>query len=330
MKRKLAAVLLALTVLVAVSHYANMNRFTQRPITVGFIYVEDDDVWHRAHLQSLTTAMRQAGFNTIFYRGKNQGQQIDAIMYCVSQRVDAIVILPIVELNWDEALAAARAAGIPVLTVDRYIKCSDDALITSRISADTYEEGAKAFNWLDKYITDKKLKPHSGNLFNVVILEGRDDVSATMSRQEGFKDAMLHSPRMDNYNILESVSADYLRNNAKQTMTKLLNRYGNRIDIVFAHNDEMGLGAIEAIESFGKKPGKDIMIISIDGTKDAFWAMMAGKLNCTVECNPLQGKTVVSALNQIFHRQTPPHTIFIDEEVFPAETAAKKWPMRQY
>ena len=132
------------------------------------------------------------------------------------------------------------------------------------------------------------------------------------------------------YKIIRSQTGDFTRAKGKEVMEAFLKAEGRNINVLFAHNDDMAIGAIQAIEEAGLKPGSDIIIVSIDGVKGAFEAMIAGKLNVTVECSPLLGPQLMAAVKDVVAGKALPKRIVTEESVFPKEVAAQELPNRKY
>jgi len=141
---------------------------------------------------------------------------------------------------------------------------------------------------------------------------------------------MAAAPDAAKYTILASQTGEFTRQKGQEVMESFLKSDRDKIDILFAHNDDMALGAIQAIEAAGLKPGKDITIISIDSVKGMFQAMIDGKANCTVECNPLQGDLLMETAKKILNKEEVPKNVYVDEGIFPADVAAKTLPERKY
>ncbi len=146
-------------------------------------------------------------------------------------------------------------------------------------------------------------------------------------RKRGFQEIIAADPR---YKIIRSQTGDFTRARGKEVMEAFLKADAKRINVLYAHNDDMAIGAIQAIEEAGLKPGQDILIISVDGVKGAFEAMMAGKLNVTVECNPLLGPQLVAAVKEVVAGKPVPRRIVTEESIFPMETARDVFPTRKY
>lgn len=166
--------------------------------------------------------------------------------------------------------------------------------------------------------------------FQIAILEGTVGSSVAADRLKGFHDAIAAAEDGSKYNVLCSQTGEYTRAKGKEVMESFLKSDGGKIDILFAANDDMALGAIQAIEAAGLKPGQDIVIVSIDAAKGAFNAMIEGKMNCAVEHTPNYGKLLMDTAMQIASGESVPATIEVEEGIFPADIAAQELPNRTY
>ena len=302
-----------------------------KQITMGFSQIGAESEWRTANTESIKQAAKDAGVNLQFSDAQQkQENQIKAIRSFIAQGVDIIAFVPIVETGWDTVLKEAKDAKIPVIVVDRDVKVSDDSLYVAKIGTDSVAEGKKVFQWIDEYMAKNNKKPRSGDKFNIVELEGTVGSSVAIRRQEGFKDAMAASQNAGKYNLLASQTGEFTRQKGQEVMESFLKSDRDKIDILFAQNDVMALGAIQAIEAAGLKPGKDITIISIDGVKGIFQAMIEGKSNCTVECNPLQGPLLMETAKKILNGEKVEKLVYVDEGIFPADVAEKTLPERKY
>ena len=303
----------------------------EKKITMGFSQIGAESEWRTANTESVKNAAKAAGVELQFSDAQQkQENQIKAIRSFIAQGVDIIAFVPIVETGWDTVLKEAKDAKIPVIVVDRDVKLSDDSLYACKIGTDSLTEGENAFKWLDEYLTKKGKKPRSGSQFNIVVLEGTVGSSVAIRRQEGFKKAMAESPNASKYNILASQTGEFTRQKGQEVMESFLKSDRDKIDVLFAHNDDMALGAIQAIESAGLKPGEDITIVSIDGVKGIFQAMIEGKANCTVECNPLQGELLMETAKKVLNGEKVEKLVYVKEGIFPADVAKEKLPERKY
>ena len=288
---------------------------------VGFVQTGAESDWRKAHTESVREAAANSGYELRFADGQGKPEnQIKALSSFVAQGVDAIILAPIVETGWDNVLEKAKKRNIPVLVLDREVEVKDDSLYVSYIGADTYNEGRLAAEWLLKKV-DGKAK--------VVELQGTPGASPTINRFNGFRDVVKDHPGID---IIASQSGDFRRSKGKEVMEALLKKHGKEIEVVYAHNDDMAIGAIQAIEDAGLKPAEDIILVSIDGVRGAFEAMVEGKLNCSVECNPLQGPLAFEAIDKILQGQgdTLPKTQMIQDRVYDRSVAAEEIGSRKY
>ena len=294
-----------------------------KPLTIGFSQVGAESEWRTANTASIKDAARQAGVNLKFADAQQQQQnQVKAIRSFIAQRVDVIAFSPVVETGWETVLREAKNAKIPVIQTDRAVKVSDPSLYVSFIGSDFVEEGRRAGRWLLDYAKKNGDKP-----LNIVELQGTVGSAPATDRKTGFAEAIAADPKL---RIIRSQTGDFTRAKGKEVMEAFLKSEGKKINVLFAHNDDMAIGAIQAIEEAGLKPGKDIVIVSIDGVRGAFEAMKQGKLNVTVECNPLLGPTLMQTAQSVAAGKPVPKRITVEEGVFPAEVAAKVFPTRKY
>jgi len=292
-------------------------------LTLGFAQLGAESEWRSAETDSIKKEAPAAGITLKFSDAQQkQENQIKAIRAYIAQKVDVIAFAPVVETGWDTVLGEAKAAHIPVVLTDRSVDSKDKSLYATFIGSDFVEEGHRAGTWLVGYLTKQGI---TGDV-DIVELQGTVGAAPAIDRQKGFKDIVAQHP---NLKITRSQTGDFTRAKGKEVMEAFL-KADPGIQVVFAHNDDMAIGAIQAIEEAGKKPGKDIILVSIDGVKGAFEAMVAGKLNCTVECNPLLGKQLMQACKDLKAGKTLPKWIVTKEGVFPAETAAAAFASRQY
>ncbi len=294
-----------------------------KKIVLGFSQIGAESEWRTANTESIKAAAKEAGIELKFSDAQQKEEnQLKAIRGFIAQKVDVIAFSPVVESGWETVLKEAKAAKIPVILSDRAVDVKDQSLWVSFMGSDFVEEGRRAANWL---VADLDKKGVKGDV-NIVELQGTVGSAPAIDRKKGFEEILVKHP---NLKITRSQTGDFTRTKGKEVMEAFLKADPN-IQVLFAHNDDMAIGAIQAIEEAGKKPGKDIIIVSIDGVKGAFEAMMAGKLNCSVECSPLLGPQLMSAVKDLVAGKTLPKRIVTQEGVFPAEKAAEAFPSRKY
>jgi simple sugar transport system substrate-binding protein len=294
----------------------------QKKIVLGFSQIGAESEWRTANTESIKSAAAAAGIELKFADAQQkQENQIKAIRSFIAQKVDVIAFSPVVESGWDTVLMEAKAAKIPVILTDRAVDSKDKSLYVTFMGSDFIEEGRKAGKWL---LDDEKGKPGP---INIVELQGTVGSAPAIDRKKGFEEVISTDPRMK---IIRSQTGDFTRAKGKEVMEAFLKAEGRKINVLFAHNDDMAIGAIQAIEEAGLKPGTDITIISIDGVKGAFEAMMAGKLNVTVECSPLLGPQLMATVKDVVAGRPVPARIVTKEGIFPKEVAAAEFPNRKY
>lgn len=287
--------------------------------TVGFSQIGAESGWRTANTASIQDEAKKRGIDLKFADAQQKKEnQIKAIRSFIAQKVDYIAFSPVVEDGWEPVLKEAKEAGIPVILSDRTVNVTDDSLYITMIGADFVEEGRRAA----KYLVEK-----IGGKGNVVELMGTMGSAPQIDRKTGFEEVIAKYPDIK---IIESQTGDFTRAKGKEVMESFLKNHPNDITALYAHNDDMALGAIEAIKESGKKPGTDIIIVSIDGVRDAFVAMSNGELNCSVECNPLLGPVLFDTIEKLRKGESLPKKIIVPEGVFPQETAAKELPNRKY
>ena len=296
-------------------------------IVLGFSQIGAESEWRTANTRSIQEAAPEAGITLRFSDAQQkQENQIKALRSFIAQKVDVIAFSPVVETGWETVLREAKAANIPVILTDRAVEVSDDTLYLSLIGSDFVEEGRKAGHWLTEYYATGAGKDAKGDV-NIVELQGTVGSAPANDRKKGFAEVIASDPR---FKIIRSQTGDFTRAKGKEVMEAFLKAEGKKINVLFAHNDDMAIGAIQAIEEAGMKPGTDIIIISIDGVKGAFEAMIAGKLNVTVECSPLLGPQLMNAVKDVVAHKPIPRRIVTEESVFPKEVAAQELPKRRY
>jgi len=292
----------------------------ENKLTLGFAQVGAESEWRTANTASIKDAAAKAGVNLKFSDAQQkQENQIKAIRSFIAQKVDVIAFAPVVTTGWDTVLKEAKAAKIPVVLTDRSIETNDPSLFVTMIGSDFIEEGRKAARWM--------LANVKGDTVNIVELQGTVGSAPAIDRKKGFEEVIAGK---SNYKIIRSQTGDFTRAKGKEVMEAFLKAEGKKINVLYAHNDDMAIGAIQAIEEAGLKPGKDVIVISVDAVKGAFEAMMAGKMNVSVECNPLLGPQLMDIARDVVAGKPLPKRINTLEGIFTADMAAKEFPNRRY
>ena len=290
-------------------------------ITMGFSQVGAESGWRTANTTSIQDAAKAADVNLKFSDANGeQENQISAIRSFVQQRVSVIAFSPVVRTGWDAVLLEAKNAGIPVILTDRAVDTQEKDVYKTFIGADFVQEGKWAGEW-----TAKEFASAPGPV-NIVQLEGTTGSDPALERTTGFADAIKTNP---NLKIIASQSGDFTRSGGKQVMEAFL-KANPKIDMVFAQNDDMGLGAVEAIEAAGLKPGQDIKIVAIDATHDGMQATADGKFNFLVECNPLLGPQLMDIAKKVVAGESVPARIVTPDQTFDQQQAKAALPDRKY
>jgi galactofuranose transport system substrate-binding protein len=286
---------------------------------VGFAQIGAEGDWRAAETRSIRDEATKRGIALSFADAQGrQEQQVAALKRFVAQGVDVIVLAPKTEQGWDAVLAEVHGAGIPVVLVDRGVELADPAHYATLIASDFVEEGRMAARWLVE---------RTGGRARVAELAGTVGSAPALDRARGFAEVLQQHPGVE---VILSQSGDFNRAQGKQVMEAFLKSRGADIDAVYAHNDDMALGAIQALEAAGRRPGVDVLVISIDGVKAAFQAMVAGQLNATVECNPLLGPLVFDAVEALLAGRTVEKRVVVPDRLFTADQAAALLPQREY
>ncbi len=294
-------------------------------ITVGFALSGSAAGWSGALIQSVKdNCTEENGINLLFEDADGDfDTQVELIRSFIEQKVDAIGFTPIVSDGWDEVLKEAKDAGIPVIMLDRTINTSDDTLYTSWVGSDFLLEGYKGADWLIDYMKEN----YTGkDKIKVAIFQGTVGASAEVGRTQGIEE-MLGAE--GNYDIVYKADGDFNHDGGVNNMQAVLDQ-GLDIDVLVAENDDMALGAIEVMEENGIKPGKDIVILSFDATTPGFEAMIEGKINCDMECNPLSGGIFVDLIKKTLNGDPVEKKTYVQEQLFPADTAADYIDGRKY
>ena len=272
--------------------------------------------WRTAKSASIKQEAETYGIKQLVFSDAQQKQenQISAVRSCIAQGVSVIALPPVVEDGWDAVLTEAKDADIPVIIVDRSVS-ADSSLYDVHLGSDMFLEGQRAAEEMNR------LLPDGGN---IVELFGTVGSGAAEGRADGFRDKLN-----DNITILDSQTGNFTRAEAIPVTEAFLKKYEGQIDGMFIHNDDMAIGAIEALKTAGIQPG-DIMIVSVDGTRGGFQAMIDGWIQADVECNPLLGPQVIEIALKLMNGESVESEILTNETVYYPEEAADLIDSRQY
>lgn len=291
---------------------------TYKDLTVGYAQLGAESEWRNANTASIKETAAQLGINLKFSDAQQkQENQIAAIRSFIAAKVDVIGVPPVVETGWETVFKEAKDAGIPIILVDRRAAVPENMYVTY-IGSDFVEEGRNAARTMAKIVNNKA---------NIVELVGTVGSAPANDRAKGFREIIKDIPDMK---IIDSQSGDFTRAGGKQVMEAFLKKEAKDITALYAHNDDMAIGAIQAIEEAGLKPGVDIKIVSVDAVRGAFEAMVAGKLNATVECNPLLGPQFYEMALKAVNGETLPKWVPSKEGIYLPDNAKEILPTRKY
>ena len=277
-------------------------------LTVAFSQIGQESDWRTANTDNVCAAIEAEGWTLVYDDGQQkQENQIKALRNFITQGVDYILFTGVVSTGWEEVLAEVNEAEIPLLLLDRIPDCADQIDYVAAFGGDFVEEGRRMARWTGEYL---KSIGRGEEEVNVVMLEGTTGADAQIGRSEGILEAL---PEYPNLKLVAQQSGNFTRAEGQAVMESFLKSI-DKIDVLLAQNDDMALGAIDAIKAAGLVPGKDIIIVGCDSVKTAFDAIVAGEMNATIECTPLYGPFVVDALKALENGEEFDKTVIHPEE----------------
>ncbi len=295
-------------------------------ITVGFAQTGAESMWRTANTDSIKNEAAKRGINLMFSDGQQkQENQIKAIRSFIAQGVDVIGLPPIVNSGWEPVLQEAKEAGIPVLLTDRRVDTSDESLFLTFLGSDFIYEGEMAANWLVREL----MGLYGEASAEVFELAGVVGAAPSIDRKKGFENVIAKYP---NINIIKSQTGEFTRAKGKEVMEAWIKSpewAKSTRKVIYGHNDDMVLGAIQALEEAGIDPGKECILIGIDGIADAFEAIVQGKIHCTIECNPLLGPQFYDLVEQVVAGKEIPREVFSIDGTYDYYCAAALLPWRK-
>ncbi len=275
-------------------------------LILGFSQIGAESAWRNCNTRSIQEAAEEKGVQLLFENAEQkQENQIKALRSFIVYQVDVIAFVPIVADGWDNILREAKEAGIPVLITDRKINTADNSLYAGFIGTDSFREGQEGARFLLR-------KFASADSVRIVEIQGTEGSSVAIGRAEGFREGLAGQ---DKFEIIHSVSGDFLRSKGYELMRGILRRYDG-IDVVYSHNDGMTLGILDAIREVGLAPGKDIVIVTIDAEQAAIDALKRGEVNCVIECNPKMGPAIIELAEKLARGESIPPFQHVHEVVF--------------
>ena len=288
--------------------------------TIGFSQVGSESGWRTSFSESVKAEAEKRGITLKFSDAQQkQENQIKAVRSFIAQGVDAIMIAPVVETGWKPVLREAKRARIPVVILDRNVDVTNKSLFLTRIASDFVEEGRRAAQWL--------MDETEGNC-KILELQGTVGATAAIDRMKGFNEVIAKYP---NAEIVRSQTGEFTRTKGKEVMEAMLKaeNSGKGICALWSHNDEMAIGAIQAIKEAGLKPGEDMLVVSVDGVPDYFKAMADGEANATVELNPHLGAPAFDVIEAYLKGDRKVEKLITTTgDLFTQDTAAEEYAKR--
>ena len=295
------------------NHFTEEEQHDSNAIVVGLSQVGSESDWRIANTQSIRNTFTEENGYFLIYDDAQQKQenQLKAMRNFILQDVDYIILDPIVETGWDAVLEEAKAAGIPVIIMDRKVETKDESLYTCWVGSDFEKQGRRAGEWLADYL---KAQGRGEDSIQIVTLQGNLGSTAQIGRTEGFRQIL---EQHKNWKMLERRDGDFTQTRGQEVMTELLKTYSD-IDVVISENDNMTFGAIEAIEKAGLTcgPKGDLIIVSFDAARAALQVMIDGKINADFECNPLLGPMVSQVIQKLEQGKEVEKYQYVDETYF--------------
>ncbi|MGF6753026.1 ABC transporter substrate-binding protein [Paraburkholderia sp. GAS42] len=280
---------------------------TKTPLKVGFAQTESNNPWRLAETRSFKEVASKCGWQIVMTDANGSpAKQVSDIQSMIAQHVDLLVFPPREEKPLAPVVLQAKKAGIPVILVDRNVdqsvaKAGRDYI--TFIGSDFIDQGHRAADWLVKA---------TGGKAKIIELEGSTGASAANDRKKGFDEIIAKNPGMT---IIASQSGDFARDKGRQVMETLLQAHPE-VTAVYAHNDEMALGAIAAIKAAGKQPGKDILLVTIDGTKGGMDAIASGELGASVQSSPFFGPLACDVAQRYAKGETIPTWVKVSDRFY--------------
>ena len=279
--------------------------------TFGFAQTENNNPWRIAQTESMRNAAQENGVELIITDAQSSTvKQVSDIQDMIAQGVDLLFIPPREEEGLEPALDAANEAGVPVFLVDREANAEVCEDYLTFMGSNFIEQGERAAEWLAESM---------GGEAKIVELQGTVGASVTADRGEGFKNVIDQYPDME---IVASQSGNFSRAEGQNVMEQLIGSYPD-LNAVYAHNDEMAIGAIQALKDAGRKPGEDVTVVSVDGTRDALQAIIDGDLGATVETNPRFGPLAFDTAEKFLNGEPIPTKITVQDRLFDKSNAAE-------
>jgi ribose transport system substrate-binding protein len=281
-----------------------------KKIVVGFSQMEYNNMFRITETNSIKEEARKRGYQVLFTNAQGSAaKQISDVRELISQRIDFLILAPREYEGVAPALKIAKKAKVPVILIDRDAAGKPGIDYVTLIASDFIQEGKRAAEWLAKRTNYRA---------NIIELAGTPGASAARDRASGFRQGIAKYPGMK---IITSQSGDFDRTIGEKVMENIIQVYNGKFNSVYAQNDEMAIGAIQALKAAGITPGKDVVLVSIDGEQDGLKAIVAGELGASVECTPIFGPKVFDVIEDLLKGEKIPPRIINTDRFFDASNA---------
>lgn len=279
---------------------------------VGFSQSEKEaNPFRIAETQSIKDEAKKVGVKKLLTTNAQSqlSKQISDIQDMLSQGAQFLIVAPLNSDGLEPALKAAAAKKVPVLTIDRKVNATACEDYVAFLGSDFVEQGKRA--------ADAMIKT-TGGKGKVAILLGASGNNVTTDRTKGFVDQLkAKAPGLE---IVAQQTGEFARDKGQQVMEQLIQSKPD-ITAVYAENDEMGLGAVTALKAAGKKPGKDVKIVSVDGTRNAVQALVNGEYNAVIESNPRFGPLAFATAQKFYGGEEIPENVIITDRAYDESNA---------
>ena len=291
-------------------------------ITIGFAQAGIESNWRKIQSKSIKEELEKQNYQVMSRNSfSDPKQQYQDVMTFIAYQVDLIILSPIEEFGWEPVLEEAKKANIPVIIVDRNIATNRSDLFLTHIGSSFKAQGGRA----GLYVTNhyQKIEKEAINVFEI---KGVENSSPTRLRHDGFAETVGRDPRIQ---ITQTITGDFIRLKAKEKFSEAIEAGKlNNIDVIYSHNDEMTLGALDALDEYQLE--NKFVVVSIDAQKEMIDLLKQRKVNCVVECNPFMGELVANTVKRYFDNKTISEDIYVSDTVFSDQNSLSAIPPRNY
>lgn len=291
---------------------ASPSRATLKGMVVGFSQSENEqNPFRAAETASVKAAAKQAGVARLLYTNANdsQAKQVADVQSMISQGAKAIIVAPLNATGLQPALEQAAGKNIPVVTIDRATAGTPCRDFITFLGSDFTVQGQRSAD---------AMNVATGGKAKIVEIQGAYGNSVESQRTQGFADQLKKYPGMV---LVAAQTGNWSATDAQKVMEQLLLAHPD-IDALYSHADVMTLGAMRAIQQAGKKPGTDVRIVSIDGTKSMVQAIAGGSAQADIETNPRFGPQAFGALKAWFNGDKVAQAITMKDTLYTKDNAA--------